>query len=494
MATYADDIKQLAGDSLLVLFGQVVTVGGGFLIHTLLIRNLTPSVFGILTLALTVVSIASSFAVVGMNQAVARFISGSESEAASDYIIIALSVVFGSSTLVAFLIWGLREEIGLLFSTPEVKNLLGLFIALIALRPLSNVLLGVVRGFEKTKWKIISSDILPFLISFPLIVYLIERGDVLLGAVVFYTVQPIVRIGLLSLNLQRSGDWQFRLAVPTRKKYSEVFSFAWPLAFETIVVVFMGSIDILMLGWFLDSAEVGYYRSIQPISKILIFFLQALTFIYLPIATRYFEQGKLEEIGTIYKASTRWITVATFPLLVFFVFFGKELLQVLFSSEYIVAWLSLAILSVGMYSRVITGPNGMTIKAINRTREDLLASVSALVTNISLNFMLIPRYGIAGAALATAMSYLVYNCIDLYIVYKYANIFPLDTSLLMPLIPTTILTIIFTQLVQTSGSSLIELVLLGVGISIVHLLSTILTTGFTHEDKVLLSNLRGGDE
>jgi O-antigen/teichoic acid export membrane protein len=245
-----------------------------------------------------------------------------------------------------------------------------------------------------------------------------------------------------------------------------------------------------MLGWFLEPAKVGFYRSIQPVSQVLIFFLQSLTFIYLPIATRYFEEGSLENLSTIYKASTRWITVATFPLFIFFVVFGRDFIQVIFSPEYTVAWLSLAILSVGMYSRVIAGPNGMTIKAIDRTQEDLLASICALITNFSLNTVLIPRYGIAGAALATSISYIIYNIIDLYIIYRYIGVTHLDASLLKPLIPTTVLVVAAAQVFSTSGITLFGLILVGVGISCVHLLSTILTTGLTAEDRILIDNLR----
>ena len=494
MVVYAKDIKQLVGDSLLVLLGQVVTVGGGFLVHTLLIRNLAPSIFGTLSLALTIVSVAGTYAAVGMGQAVTRFISGSERTEASDYIVIALSVVLGSSIFVSLLMYGIRGEIEAVFSTPSLQNLLGLLVVLIILRPLSNVVLGVVRGFEKTTWKLVSNDILPVIIPLPLLFYFIERGDILSGAIIFYILRPIIRIGLLSLNLQRWRDWRFQPGIPTRKKYSEVIWFAWPLAFESLVVVFLGSIDILMLGWFLEAAKVGFYRSIQPVSQILIFFLQALSFIYLPIATRYFEEGRLDDLDTIYKASTRWIAVATFPLFIFFVVFGREFMRVIFTPEYTVAWLSLAILSVGMYSRVIAGPNGMTIKAINRTREDLLASIGALITNFSLNFVLIPRYGISGAALATTISYFVYNLLDLYIIYRYTGVTPFDTSLLKPLIPTTIVTVVLSQLFSLSEISLTGLVIIGIGISIVHLLSTLLTTGLTPEDRILLENIRRSEE
>ncbi|MFB6187415.1 MAG: polysaccharide biosynthesis C-terminal domain-containing protein, partial [Halobacteriaceae archaeon] len=238
------------------------------------------------------------------------------------------------------------------------------------------------------------------------------------------------------------------------------------------------------------SNQVGQYRSIQPVTNTVILFLQVLTFIYLPIATRHFEESNLSNLDILYKTSTRWIAHATFPLALFYLLFGKQFITVFFGSEYSGASIALTILTIGMYSRVIAGPNGMTIKAIDRTRIDLLASLGALVTNVVLNIILIPKYGLAGAASATMAGYFVYNTIDLIIIYKYVKVSPFHLDLFKPFVPTILICVTITQIVSIPSTAFHHLVLIGIGISAIHLLSILLTTGLTDEDQILIDNLK----
>ncbi|WP_083867087.1 flippase [Haloferax volcanii] len=490
MSSFADDLSQLVGDSALVMIGRIALIGGGFLAHTLLVRNLSPDTFGVLSLALTVVSVCAGFAAVGMNQAIARFIGGSGPEDADEYVVISLSVVLISGGIFTLLLYFFSGTVASYFDSTGLAVFLKTLSILIILRPLSKVIMGVTRGFELTRTKVISHDILPMVMSVPVLYYFITRNQIIAGAVVYYVLQPVIQTLLLTLNLHRWGGWSLNITAPGRDKMDEIFSFSWPLAFESMVVLFLGSIDILMLGWLTTSEVVGQYRSIQPVAKTVIIFLQVLTFIYLPIATRYYEQQDFDQLDSFYKASARWMSHVTFPLVLFYLLFGRDFIQVVFGEEYVVAWVALAILTLGMYSRVVAGPNGMTIKAINRTREDLVASIGALLTNVGLNYILIPFYGIVGAAAATMVGYLVYNTIDLLIIYRYTGVTPFHLDLFKPFIPTTVACLGLTYLFNITAASLVELVLLGVAISGIHLLSIFLTTGLTEEDQMLLNNLK----
>lgn len=490
MSSFADDLKQLLGDSVLVLFSRIAVLLTTFLTHTILVRNLEPGIFGTLSLALTIISVSAGFAKIGMGQTVARFISSSNSGEANEYISIGISVVLISGLLFIGGIYTFSQPFESLFSSDGLSDFLRALVLLVILRPLAEVLLGIIRGFEKTKHKIVYNDLLPQFISLPVLFYFLFQNKIIFGSILYYLMRSILRVSLLSLSLYGWEEWEYSFSLPTRERFSDTFSFAWPLAFESLVVVFLGSIDILMLGWLMSSDSVGFYKSIQPVSKTILFLLQALAFIYLPIATRYFVDNKFNKLDSVYKTSTRWVSYATFPLFLFYVLFGREFIRVIFTQEYVVASVPLAILSFGMYSRVISGPNGMTIKAINRTREDLLASIGALMTNILLNYVLIPPYGLIGAAIATSLGYLIYNVIDLTIIYKYTGVTPFHWDLFKPIIPTTVTVVGLDQLVPLSNVSFVGLVVLGILICIIHFVSIILTVGLTSEDKMLIQNLQ----
>lgn len=211
----------------------------------------------------------------------------------------------------------------------------------------------------------------------------------------------------------------------------------------------------------------------------------------MPIATRYFTDDEYNKLDSIYKAATRWVAHATFPLFILYLLFGREFIRAVFTEEYTVAWIALSVLAVGMYSRVLGGPNGMTIKAIDRTREDLLASISSIVTNTILNFVLIPRCGIEGAALATTTSFFIYNIIEIILIYRYTGVTPFHWDLVTPMLPTALVTVLFATVIDMNASSLLFLFAIGVGITVVHLLSVGVITGLRPEDKLLIEQIRG---
>lgn len=475
---------------MIALVGRVTLVGGGFVTHTLLVRNLDPDIFGVLSLALAIVSACAGFAAIGMNQAAGRFIGGANRNEASGYIVICVSVVFVSGIFTMLILYTFRGRIEYFFTYSGLSSLLKIFAVLVILRPLAQVSVGVAQGFKKTRWKVVGNDILPFIVSLPILCYFILQKQIITGAILYYILTPIVRITILTMTLRRWKDWTFSMTIPSKGQYFEILSFSWPLAFESLVVVFLGSIDILMLGRLATADLVGLYRSVQPVSKMLFILMTSLSFIYLPIATEYFENDDISTLNTVYKTSTRWVTQATFPLFIFYIFFGEDLITVFFGTEYVAAWGALIVLSVGMYSRVVAGPNGMTIKAIKKTRIDLWASVGALLINIVLNILLIPMYGMIGAAVATATSYMIYNIIDLIILYKNTGVNPFHWDLVVPFFPTIIVIIVLTHFYTLKDPSIIKLLLIGLTILAIHLLSIMATTGLTDEDKMLIKSIR----
>lgn len=492
MTSIAKDVKKLASDSVLVLVGKLLLLGGSFLIHTLLVRNLEPGVFGQFSLAVTVVTISGGIAAVGMRHTVARFISIQNTNNASEYITIGITTVVFVGTVLLISIYLGRNTLDSLFSSPGLSDLLQVLVILVLLRPLAEVVEGTIRGYERTSWKILYGDVVPLVGAFIVFVYVLQNGNPILAGIAFYVLKSLLKILAGTVRIKTWTAFEYKLSLPSRKTVTETLSFSWPLAVESLVVIFLGSIDILMLGWLTASEEVGLYKSIQPVANVLTFLLGSLTFIYLPIATQHFSDGRLGDLDIIYKTSTRWISQLTFPLLLFYFLFGNNFLQVLFGGEYAVAWSALVILSVGQFSSVITGPNGMTIKAIDRTREDLLASAGALITNVVLNYLLIPIYGIEGAAVATALGFFVYNIIDLAILYRYVDVSPFHWDLVKP-IPITVAAIVgLDALVQFPMDSFAVLFVTGIVITAIHLGSIAVTTGFTDEDKILLNQVLAG--
>jgi O-antigen/teichoic acid export membrane protein len=247
----------------------------------------------------------------------------------------------------------------------------------------------------------------------------------------------------------------------------------------------MTNLDVILIGYFLSSSSIGFYRSVQPLSRGLTLFLGAFTFLYLPIATDYFESGNHTEMDRIYKASTKWILFVTYPLALLFVFFSPEVILTLYDERYLPASTALSVLAIGMFLRAVVGPNGATIKAINKTKIDLLASIVGLVTNLLLNIYLIPKFGFVGAAIATSFSFLAFNLVDSLVVYLTIGVHPFSIHVFKQLVPSGIgAWYLSTTDFITPGLG--NLILLGVILTVFHLLSYFLTGSLDRDDVIVI--------
>ena len=115
----------------------------------------------------------------------------------------------------------------------------------------------------------------------------------------------------------------------------------------------------------------------------------------------------MNEFKTVYKSTTKWVFMLNIILFSIFVLFPKEIITILFGTEYSIAAPALVILSMGLflnYSFILT--NYIPTVA-NRTKLELLNISSGAILNIILNIILIPKYGIMGAAVATSISFLL---------------------------------------------------------------------------------------
>jgi O-antigen/teichoic acid export membrane protein len=205
----------------------------------------------------------------------------------------------------------------------------------------------------------------------------------------------------------------------------------------------------------------------------------------MPMATDYYKDGELSELNNIYLSTTKWATFLTYPLALLFIFNSKAVVATFFGDQYLPAASALSILSLGMFLRVVVGPNGATIKAINRTKVDLLASIAGVLSNIVLNFILIPRLGFSGAAVATAVSYLIFNVVDSTVVYLSTGIHPVSVSTFKQLLPSGIAAW-YLSTMNFSFVGIYRIALLGLILLFIHLVSYIITGSIDSNDDILI--------
>jgi O-antigen/teichoic acid export membrane protein len=237
-----------------------------------------------------------------------------------------------------------------------------------------------------------------------------------------------------------------------------------------------------MIGYFLESTQVGYYRAITPFKEVAIFVLTSFSFLFFPIASQYYNQGKYDKLEDLYVASTKWATILTSPLILTIGLFSRDIIRVLLGAEYTPGASALSILVVGLFFRTVVGLNGDMVRIIDQTKIEMNAALLGLMVNLVLNAVLIPKYGIEGAAIATVSGFIIFNLFEVIAIYREIRIHPFKLQnfkqLLIPLITGYVLA----QLVIVRDLGLVELILIGISLVVVQLISTLTTDSLNETD------------
>jgi O-antigen/teichoic acid export membrane protein len=125
----------------------------------------------------------------------------------------------------------------------------------------------------------------------------------------------------------------------------------------------------------------------------------------------------------VYQTTTAWLMVATWPLYFSFAIFAPTLLRV-FGNGFGGGAGALQVLGLCMLVATAVGTVDMVLLMGGKSSWNLINTVVGLSCNIALNFLLIPRYGGTGAAIAWSSSILFTNLAPLVQVWKFLGMHP----------------------------------------------------------------------
>jgi O-antigen/teichoic acid export membrane protein len=213
----------------------------------------------------------------------------------------------------------------------------------------------------------------------------------------------------------------------------EILSISLPMLMTRTMYFVIGQTGVIMLGMFRSEAEVGYYAIAVKLATLTAFILQAINSMVGPKFSELFHSGRMDELFHVARKSAKLIFWTTSPVLLGFVVFGKPVLNIAFGSAFGVAYPALVLLVIGQFVNSISGATGLFMNMTgNQTIFRNIVFIAA-ATNIGLNLLLTPEYGIYGAAVAAMVSLIAWNITTLlYIKMKFGKTtgyFPLPAFL-----------------------------------------------------------------
>ncbi len=428
----SDDDSTLAalGTSAAVVFAATMLGKAiALLAEVLIVRSLPPSLYGQISYAYSITFALGSVFLFGINEGVTRQYSASDDALYRGRIVAAgFSMALFAGVVAAAGVFLFRARIAQLANAEYLDRLLVLFVPYLLVFPLAKVSFATLRGQKRTLQSVLARQIGGKGVAFVALAVAVLWGRSFYGALAYWNGFPLVMFGLSVLFLARgSVTTRPRRLLPDSRSLVDLWSFSWPLALGSVVFLLLAQLDVLMIGYFLDSDAVGYYRAVQPLKNAAMIALGAFTFLFLPTATERFNEGK--SLGGIFTITTKWVLLVTIPLIFTFGFFAGEVTRVFFGAEYLPAAPVLSVLVLGLFFRAVSGLNGDMVKAIDRPRIELYSGAVGLVSNFVLNVVLIKRWGIVGAAAATVVGYVFYNGIELLWIYRLTRATPFSGNI-----------------------------------------------------------------
>lgn len=234
----------------------------------------------------------------------------------------------------------------------------------------------------------------------------------------------------------------------------------------------------------------GIYNYGYPLAAGLPVILSVFGFLYLPLASRLDDDSNRAEVDRIYKITTKWIYIVAFPLFLTFVAFSGDVVEIVFDVTDPRSSTALAILSVGFFSSAANGRCQDTLSAFGYTTYILVVNTAAAVLNIVLNIVLVPTYGVVGAALASALSFFSLNVIAMLVLWRLSGISPFSRSTVKTfvLLPLVLFPLAF-ALSSVVELSIVTLPLFAIGAGLVAVALVAVTGCLQAEDEIPIEQI-----
>lgn len=195
-----------------------------------------------------------------------------------------------------------------------------------------------------------------------------------------------------------------------------------PMMWSLLLLNLLSWTDIFMIEMFGTSQQVGVYHAAYKIASVGMLVIVSVNVVIGPVLVDLFSKNQMTQLHKTVVSATRLITWATLPIIIVLALFGKLLLNFL-GAEFVVGLTTLYVLLASVAINAFSGNVDMILNMTNFQKLLRTIVLCSFVVNVLLNYILIPKYGIEGAAMASLGTQLCLNGVALYFIKKKLGFF-----------------------------------------------------------------------
>lgn len=401
-------VREIARGGGFLAGGSFFDFGSRFLIGLLLARLLGPDDYGLYHLAISAGAMFTGIASLGLDDAMVRYVailSGRRDRPGVwGTVQIGLGIAIPVSVLMGGVLFLAAPMVAEgLFDEAALTPALHLMAFVVPLLTLSNVLLGITRGFGRMDHAAFGENVVQSLVRLVLLAILALIGLDLYAALIVFAIGDLASSLTFGLFLNRHFSLRPSAHPEPRRDVRGVFGFAFPLWLSGLMKQFQRNISVLVLGVVAVPASVGVFAIVAQVNMVGQAIYRAVGVAVKPLLAQLHDRGDRRALQHIYTTTSRWLLMMNIPFLLGMVLYPSSVLAI-FGEDYTVGAAALTVMALGQLINAGTGICGSLIDMTGHTRIKVANSVFWLLALGVSNLLLVPPYGVLGAALAYAIS------------------------------------------------------------------------------------------
>lgn len=413
------DIKRnsIVNNTINLTLSKIITLSIAMISSMLLSRFRTLNEYGTYSQLMMAINLTTSILMLGLPNSINYFLARADTTLEGRKF---LNTYYTFSTILSIIVGFILVYIAPLIAKYFENEYIMSFIYFFAIFPWSKVINSSIENilivYQKTKvlaiYRILNSI---SLLGIILVVQVLSlRFDTYMF--LFLCIESIFAIIVYVLVKKYSGELKFSIDI---KMMKQILKFSIPIGLASVVGTLNTELDKLVIGRFLDTSQLAIYANAgreMPVTII----ATSITAVLLPQITRLLKYNRNEEAISLWGKATSVSYAIICFLAIGLIVFAPEVIIILYSEKYLEGVGIFRIYNMLLILRCTYF--GMILNAKGKTKFILYSSILSLILNIILNYICLIVFGFIGPAIATLISQLVINIMQLVHTSKTMNI------------------------------------------------------------------------
>jgi len=457
------------------LSAHIISGISGAVLVVVLARILDPNGYGLLYLAIGIIGSIKIFSKLGIAKSTGRYIAEYKNKSPdqiTNIVLFSFKLNLATISVVVITLYFGRDYIADIVGEPEIAQFILYGTGLILFGTIFTLNNRILQGLEEitiaSRLRAIE-EVCKSLLAITLAVLGFGAIGAFVGYIIGFAIAVVLGMWYITTQFLRVSDYSSM----SKNLKVDITKYAVPLTATSTANVLDKRVDIILIGFFLSPISVAYYTISKQIIQFIETPMSALAFVLSPAFGSLKASDDLEAVAEIYEEALFHSLLLYIPATAGLILVSDPLINIVFGEDYSGGVIVLQVLAAYAILRSVAKITSGGLDYLGRARHRAYAKGITSILNVGLNILLIPLYGVVGAAAATVITHTIYTFVNVCIMFTEIRFNTIKTikNIIYILIITIIMSVIVSELLLFIGSLFELLIVVVVGASIWFFLS-----------------------